>query len=191
MEPLEIAGKVKEKFPEDVRGIKEFRGQVSAVVNCSGILGIAAFLKNDPSLSMDLLRDLCGVDYKGKKPLRFEVVYQFYSLKHRHFFRIRAEVPEEDPSIDSIQPLYLGADWHERECFDLFGISFRGHPDLRRILMPEDWEGHPLRKDYPIKGPDGEGEWKRFADLLLKADENWKYEWDPIRVVKEAEPISE
>ncbi|MGO9611986.1 MAG: NADH-quinone oxidoreductase subunit C [Dissulfurispiraceae bacterium] len=177
MESLEIAKLLQEKFPEQVNEIREFAGQVSVITKKDKILDIVKYLKSDPDLHMDYLRDLCGVDYLGKKPLRFEVVYHFFSIKFRHLLRIRAEVPEEDPTIDSLVPLYAGANWHERECFDMFGITFNAHPDLRRILLPEDWEGHPLRKDYPLRGYEQEGEWKRFADLLEKVKEIRKHEW--------------
>ncbi len=177
MEPLEIGKRLQAKFPDEVKELKEFGGQVSAVIKKDALLAILTFLKNDPDIHMDYLRDLCGVDYLGKKTPRFEVVYHLYSIKFRHMIRLKAEVPEEEPSIDSCEPLYRGANWHERECFDMFGITFNGHPDLRRILLPEDWEGHPLRKDYPLKGPEGEGEWKRFSDLVQRSGEMNKHGW--------------
>ncbi len=175
MEPLEIAEKIKEKFPEEVKGIKEFRGQVSVTVKRERIVEICRWLHDEPDLNFDLLKDLCGVDYLGKKPIRFEVVYTLYSMTHHHMIRIKAEVPEEDPEIDSVIEIWRGADWHERECYDMFGIKFRGHPDLRRILLPEDWEGHPLRKDYPEKGP--EKEWKGFQEVLDTAKRLQEYVW--------------
>jgi NADH-quinone oxidoreductase subunit C len=97
-------------------------------------------------------------------------------MRHRHMIRIKAEVPEDDCKIDTVTDLWKGANWHERECFDLFGIVFTGHPDLRRILLPEDWEGHPLRKDYPLKSDLGELEWKGFKEVLDVAEKNKIYE---------------
>jgi len=89
--------------------------------------------------------------------------------------RLKAEVGEEDLTIDSVTSVWIGANWHERETFDLFGITFSGHPDLRRILMPEDWEGHPLRKDYPLKGP--ATEWQGFEAVLERSRRFREYEW--------------
>ncbi len=175
MEPLKIAEKIKERFPEQVKEIREFRGQVSVTLKRDRILEICRWLHDDPELNFDYLKDLCGVDYLGKKPVRFEVVYTLYSMKHRHMIRLKAEVPEEDPSIDSVITVWRGADWHERECYDMFGIVFKGHPDLRRILLPEDWEGHPLRKDYPEAGP--EMEWRGFQEVVEKARELRRYQW--------------
>jgi NADH-quinone oxidoreductase subunit C len=177
MEPLQIAGILKDRFPEEVKEIKEFRGQVSVVVKRDRIIDLIKFLKEEPEIQMDYLRDLTAVDWLGKKIPRFEVVYHLYSIKFRHMIRIKAEVPEEDPVIDSIVPLYAGANWHERECFDMFGIQFRGHPDMRRILLPEDWEGYPLRKDYPLEGYRDEREWSGFKEVLKIAKENRKYDW--------------
>ncbi len=107
----------------------------------------------------ELASDLCGVDYlshpgrhlpEGVAPERFEVVVQLTSISQRRRVRVRVQVPESDPAVDSIWDLYPGVEAMEREAFDMFGIVFRGHPDLTRILMPEDWEGHPLRKDYGV-----------------------------------------
>jgi len=177
VEPLEIAKTLQARFPDEVREVKEFGGQVAVILRMDRITDVVTYLKTDSALQMDLLKDLCGVDYHEKKKPRFEVVYHLYSVKFRYLIRLRAEVPEEDPVIESVVRVHRGADWHERECYDLFGITFKGHPDLRRILMPDDWEGHPLRKDYPYSGPTGENEWKRFSNLLEKAEENKKFEW--------------
>ena len=114
----------------------------------------------------------------GKNEVRFEVVYHLYSIEHRHMLRVKVPVSETDCVIDSVVPIWIGADWHERESFDMYGIEFKGHPDLRRILMPEDWEGYPLRKDYPVKGPEPEEEWEGFREVLNKAEEFRKYEWE-------------
>lgn len=161
-----IAEALKERFPAEVKEINEFRGQVSVIVKKDRIKEIMGYLHDTPELCFSYLRDLCGVDYIGKKGPRFEVVYQLYSISHRHMIRIRAEVPEDDPAIDSVSDIWDGANWHERECYDMFGIRFNGHPDLRRILMPEDWEGYPLRKDYPLKSDLGEGEWKGLKEVF-------------------------
>jgi NADH-quinone oxidoreductase subunit C len=175
MEPLQIADKLKERFPEEVLDVKEFRGQVSVTVRKGRILDICRFLHDDPDLYLDYLVDLCGADYLGKKENRFEVVYHLYSIRHRHALRLKAEVPENDARIDSVMPVWVGVNWHERECYDMLGIVFAGHPDLRRVLLPEDWEGYPLRKDYPLKGP--EKEWHGFVDVLERAKKYRQYDW--------------
>ncbi len=176
MEPLEIADLIKKKFPEEVKDVVEFRGQVSVTVKKDKILEIMRFLHDTPELYFDYLVDVCGVDYLGKKDVRFEVVYHLLSIKYNHRIRIKAEVPEDDCSIDSVVTIWAGANWHERECYDMFGISFKGHPDLRRILMPEDWEGYPLRKDYPLKSDLGAKEWKQFKEVIEIAKKNLVYE---------------
>jgi NADH-quinone oxidoreductase subunit C len=129
-------------------------------------------------LSLDHLQDLTAVDWSNKKEVRFEVVYNIYSIKYRHGIRIKAQVPANDPSINSVVPIWSGADWHERECYDMFGIKFIGHPDLRRILMPEDWQGHPLRKDYPLKGYEGDQDWSGFTDVVKRAKELKEFDWN-------------
>jgi NADH-quinone oxidoreductase subunit C len=175
MEASQIAERIKETFPEETLDVREFRGQVSITLKKGRLLDICRYLHDDPDLFFDYLVDLCGVDYLGKKNMRFEVVYHLYSMKHRHAVRLKAEVPDGDPSIDSVMPVWTGANWHERECYDMFGIIFNGHPDLRRILLPEDWEGYPLRKDYPLKGP--EKEWPGFLEVLDKAKRYREFEW--------------
>jgi len=175
MEALQIAEKIKERFPEEVLDVREFRGQVSITLKKERILDIFRYLHDDPDLFLDYLVDVCGADYLGKKEKRFEVVYHLYSIKHRHAVRIKAEVPGDKPSIDSVMPIWTGANWHEREAYDLYGIVFMGHPDLRRVLLPEDWEGHPLRKDYPLEGP--EKEWSGFLEILDKAKRYKEFEW--------------
>lgn len=175
MEPLEIAERLKERFPQEVLDITEFRGQVSVTVKKERIKDICKYLFDEPGIEMDYLSDLCGVDYLGKRWVRFEVVYNLYSFKHRHRIRLKALVPEDDPSIDTVIEIWKVANWLERETYDMLGITFRGHPDLRRILLPEDWEGFPLRKNYPVTGPE-DWEWKGYEEVkkLHEFDSEWR-----------------
>ena len=176
MSPQEIAEIVKSQFPSEVIEIVKFRDQVSLLVKKSRIFEIMTYLHDSANLSFDYLADLCGVDYLGRKDHRFEVVYNLLSIKHNHQIRIKALVTEIDCSIDSVVGIWAGANWHERECYDMFGISFHNHPDLRRVLMPEDWEGYPLRKDYPLKSDLGEKEWNGLKEVIETAERNKIYE---------------
>jgi len=155
MDPLQIAKMVEEKFAGQVTGTMNYAGQVGVMLKKEMIKDVCLFLRDEPSLKMDHLADLTAVDfsrYPGDTGPRFEVVYNMISIVHRHRIRLKVRVPEEDPRIDSVASIWQTANWHERETYDLMGITFDGHPDLRRILLPEDWEGHPLRKEYPLKG---------------------------------------
>jgi NADH-quinone oxidoreductase subunit C len=143
-------GKLKGKFSESVLDVVEFRGETTITVKKEDIVEICSFMKKD--LGYNLLTDLCGVDYLGRAP-RFMVVYNLYNLTTKDRLRIKVPVEESDARVDTVSVVWATANWHERECWDLMGISFNNHPDLRRILMPADWEGHPLRKDYPLQGP--------------------------------------
>ena len=114
-------------------------------------LEILTWLREDPDQQYDLLRDVTAVDYGGGRPL--QVVYQLFSFFHKQALRIKCELPLDALEIESVCGLWIGANWLEREVYDLFGITFNNHPDLRRILMPPDYaEGHPLRKDFPLRG---------------------------------------
>jgi NADH-quinone oxidoreductase subunit C len=172
MEPLEIVEKLKEKFLNEIVDVTQFRDQVFVSLKKDKIVEICRYLHDDPDIYMEYLADLCGVDYPEKR-YRFEVVYNLYSLRHNHRLMLKAQLSEDDPYIDSVVEIWNGANWHEREACDMYGILFNNHPDLRRILMPEDWEGYPLRKDYPLKGP--EEEYKGFEELkdLHSHDKEW------------------
>ena len=143
-----ILTKLKEKFPESILEVAEFRGEWTIVVKREDIVSLCTFLRDDSELFFNFLSDLTAVDYLGRKP-RFDVVYHLYSIDKNHRLGLKVKV-EEDESIPSITSVWSTANWLEREVFDLFGIRFDGHPDLRRIVLPEDWEGHPLRKDFPL-----------------------------------------
>ncbi len=183
---------VTERFPDGVTASHSYRGDATLVLKRESLLEVAAFIKDDPALQMNMLVDLSAVDYSafGKSPVpaffassgvtlgpslqipdkdpwpgppdaaaRFAVVYHFYSISHKH--RLRLVVPTPVVSghgdsatageVDTLSELWPAANWLEREVWDMYGIRFRGHPDLRRILMYEEFEGHPLRKDYPVK----------------------------------------
>jgi NADH-quinone oxidoreductase subunit C len=141
--------KLKGKFPDSVLDIVEFRDETTVTVKKEDIVAICSFMKKD--LGYNLLCDLCGVDYMGKSP-RFMVVYNIYNITTKDRLRLKVPVEETDARVDTVSVVWGTANWHERECWDLMGISFNNHPDLRRILMAADWEGHPLRKDYPLQG---------------------------------------
>jgi len=147
----ELVEKIKGKFPLAVEETVSFRDEHTIKVKREHLLEVAKFLKEEPDYDFNFLSDICGVDYMGKAP-RFEVVYHLYSLTHTHRLRIKVSLSDNDPTISSVASLWKTADWHERECFDLLGITFSGHPDLRRILTPEGFEEYPLRKDFPLKG---------------------------------------
>lgn len=141
---------LRERLNDRIVESHAFRGDETIVIPREGLRQIFRFLKEDPKLDFNFLTDITAVDYMGKEEPRFEVVYHLYSLRAKHRLRVKVPVPEEDPVVDSLTPLWPGANWLEREVWDMFGVRFLGHPDLRRILLYEEFQGHPLRKDYPV-----------------------------------------
>ncbi len=119
-----------------------------AVVATDALPAVAEFCKTDPALAMDNLMCLSGVDYPKEDPPRMEVVYHLYSYTHHHTFALKVHLPRENPAVGTVEKIWGVANFHEREAWDMFGIVFNGHSDMRRILLPDDWEGHPLRKDW-------------------------------------------
>jgi NADH-quinone oxidoreductase subunit C len=134
---------------EALPAVEAFRGETTAVVRPAAIVEACRVLRDDPSLRFDFLAALTAVDRWPAEP-RFAVIYELYSLPQRAFLRLRVPLSGSSPEVPSIETVFPNANWHEREVFDMFGIRFTGHSDLRRILMPFDWVGHPLRKDYPL-----------------------------------------
>ena len=148
---MTLAEQIKSKFPNLVLEAVENRGDQAIVIKKEGIKNIAATLKNDPAFDFNVLMDLAAVDYLHweEKEFRFEVVYNLFSLPKNERLFIKALVRETEPEIDSVASVWPAADWYEREVWDMFGIRFNGHPNLKRILMYEEFKGHALRKDYP------------------------------------------
>ena len=125
-------------------------GEITLVVARESIASALKMLRDTPGLEYQQLMEIAGVDYPDRAE-RFEVVYHLHSIERNERLRLKARLAGNAPSIESVTTAWRGANWYEREIFDLFGIRFTGHPDLRRIMMPDDWEGHPLRKDYPVE----------------------------------------
>ena len=150
MSDTQIIQKIKDRLGDAVLEDHNFRGDQTVTLRKEKIVEVAQFVKDEPSLLMDFLMDLTAVDYMDRKPQRFEVVYHFYSSKHNHRVRIKVPVDEDDCMVDTLTSLYKSANWFEREVWDLYGIKFKGHPNMKRILLYEEFKGHPLRKDYPI-----------------------------------------
>ena len=142
--------KINLKYKGAILDSHDFRGDQTITVQKNILIELFKFLRDDPELDFKFLMDLTAVDYLNRKDNRFEVVYHFYSLKHNHRLRVKVPVSEDDCTIDSVSSLWKTANWYEREVWDLYGIKFNGHPDMRRILLYEEFKGHPLRKDYPI-----------------------------------------
>lgn len=136
-----------QKFGDAVLETTSFHGDETAVVRTDRLIEICNFLKIEAQ--MNFLMDICGVDFPDRRE-RFEVVYHLYSLATRKRLRIKVRVTEADPRVPTVMDIWKSADWFEREAFDLFGIIFEGHPYLRRLLTYDEFEGHPLRKDYPV-----------------------------------------
>ena len=146
MTATEIFERLKAQFGEGILEVIEENFDPFIMIAPDAIVAVAEFLKSEADLAFDYLVLVTGVDYPDDE--RIQVVYHLYSYTHHHKIVIKADVPRATPEIPSIESVYGSADWHEREQFDLVGVIFTGHPDLRRILCVEDWEGHPLRKDY-------------------------------------------
>ncbi|TKD06567.1 NADH-quinone oxidoreductase subunit C [Polyangium fumosum] len=143
---------LKSKFGDDIYETHSQFGDDTAVVNPEKWREIARFLRDDPQCAMNMFVDLTAVDYLGRQTPRFEVVLHLRSMERNHRIRLKARIGDEDANgadIASLVPVWKGANWFERECFDMFGVNFKGHPDLRRILMYPEFVGYPLRKDYP------------------------------------------
>ena len=151
MAPETILKKLEERFPGKITPQRE-----SAVIDREHVRPILAYLKSDPELDFNVLTDVTVVDHLQLElpeiGARFTAVYQLYSLEQNHRFRVKARVPEDDPVAPSVVDLWQSALWGEREAHDMYGVEFDGNPDLRRLLMPEDFPGFPLRKDYPLHG---------------------------------------
>jgi NADH-quinone oxidoreductase subunit C len=146
-----VVEKLRARLPGSVLGEAEFRGDLTVTVRREDIARAGEIVKTDPDLTYDMVIDVLGVDmYRHEN--RFEVVYNLYSLKNREYVRLKVLVDEQDLTVPTVTGVWAGANWHERETYDMFGIVFTGHPDLRRLYMPEEFEYFPLRKDFPTMG---------------------------------------
>ncbi len=146
LNPVDLA---RGSLGEAVQDVIEFRGETTIVVDPAKIADVCLFFRDTEGLEYNFLADLAGIDYYPQEP-RFAVYYQLYSMHYNRMLRLKAYLPGDNPTLQSVTSIWPAANFHEREAFDMFGIVFEGHPNLRRILMPEDWEGHPQRKDYPL-----------------------------------------
>ena len=143
-----LVQKLKGKFGEAIGEASEFVGQLSVIVSSDQIVSVCDFLRTDSETPFDYLSDLTCVHYPDRKQTPFEMVYNLYSIPANERVRLKVDISEEVESVTSVWP---AANWLEREVFDLFGVHFNKHPDLRRLLLPMDWEGYPLRKDFPLE----------------------------------------
>jgi len=147
-----VAERIQQAYPESFVQAAEWRGDLAVTVRREGLHDVARFLHDDPAMTYDYIVHVSSVDWPEDEE-RFEVVYEVYSIRRRHRIRVKTRVPEDDCVMDSLSDIWQGANFMEREVFDMMGIRFRRHPDLRRILMPDDYnEGYPLRKDFPLQG---------------------------------------
>ena len=161
--------KLRGRFPDAVLGIQEFRGETTVTVRARELVDVCTFLRDDPELQYTTLLFVTGLDrlelgldprYAAAREAllpfsaeaRFSAVYQLYSIPRRRHLRLKVPISGNPPRVPTVSGVWPASNWHERETYDLMGIVFEGHPYLRRILMPDDWVGHPLRKDYPLGG---------------------------------------
>lgn len=149
-----VTNKLMEKFPLAGFDFSDYRDQLAVTLNKKFIVEVSAFIRDDQDLQFKLCEDVTAIDWARRKN-RFTVVYHIMSLKLNSRIRLKADVDESDCSIDSVSSIWKTADWHERETFDMYGINFNNHPDLRRMYMPEEFEYFPLRKEFPLMGIPG------------------------------------
>ena len=150
--PSQIAATLQSEQPDWISEIVEAFGETTIVAPREQIVALCQFLKSPEGGAFDFLADLCGFDRGPEEEPRFEVNYHLFSTTRHHRLRLKVLLNEEDTHVPTVTGVWRTANWHERETYDLFGVIFDGHPDLRRILLPDDWQGHALRKDVPLRG---------------------------------------
>ena len=150
--PSQMVAAFEREHPEWVSSTVTAYGEITVIVPREHIAEACTFLKTWPEGRFDFLADLCGADRGVEEEPRFEVDYHLFSTTKHHRIRLKVLLNEDDPHVPTVTGVWRTANWHERETYDLFGVIFDGHPDLRRILLPEDWQGHALRKDFPLRG---------------------------------------
>jgi NADH-quinone oxidoreductase subunit C len=150
--PSPLAAALSRENPQWVSEVIDAFGETTIVVPREHIVEACAYLKATPGLDFNFLADLCGFDRGPEEEPRFEVNYHLFSIARRHRLRLKVLLREDDVHVPSVTSVWRTANWHERETYDLFGVIFDDHPDLRRILLPDDWQGYALRKDFPLRG---------------------------------------
>jgi NADH-quinone oxidoreductase subunit C len=150
--PSPLVAALQHANPLWVGEVIEAFGEVTVIVPRERIAEICSFLKTSPGLEFNFLADICGADRGPEEEPRFEVNYHLFSTTRHHRLRLKVLLNDDDTHVPTVTNVWRTANWHERETFDLMGVVFDGHPDLRRILLPDDWEGHALRKDFPLRG---------------------------------------
>ncbi|RMF80540.1 MAG: NADH-quinone oxidoreductase subunit C [Chloroflexi bacterium] len=143
---------LRDAHPAALVGVKTFRDELTLVIDPAHIVTVAEFMRNTPGLLFNYLSDISAVDYypEDTRPGRFGISYHIYSMLYNRRIRLKVFLQDEEPTVDTVTGVWSAANWLEREIYDMMGITFTGHPDLRRLLMPEDWDGHPHRRDYPL-----------------------------------------
>lgn len=149
-----IIEKVKEKFNQSVEEISDFRDDLCITIQKEKLVELAKFLKDEPDLEFIFCKDVTAIDWAVRKK-RFTTVYHIYSFKFNYNLRLKANISDDPPTIDTVSQVWRSANWYERETYDMYGINFLNHPDLRRMYMPEGFEYHPLRKEFPVIGIPG------------------------------------
>lgn len=162
VEPVFVAA-LRGAIPDAIVQVSWFVGDWTVIVTPARLLDVARFLHDEPTAQFDYCSDVTAVDWPARAEARFDSVYCLYSTRLRHRVRVKARVADGE-TASSVTSVWPGANWLEREAFDMFGVRFAGHPDLRRILLPDEWQGHPQRKDYPLEGP---------GELLLEDPQEW------------------
>ena len=150
--PSPLVTALQREHSEWVSEVIDAFGETTVVVPRDHLPAVCSFLKSSPETRFDFLSDICGADRGPEEDPRFEVNYHLFSTTRHHRIRLKVVLSETDVHVPTVTSVWRTANWHERETFDLFGVIFDGHPDLRRILLPDDWQGHALRKDFPLRG---------------------------------------
>ncbi|PWT94569.1 MAG: NADH-quinone oxidoreductase subunit C [Blastocatellia bacterium] len=150
--PSLLVAALQRERPDWFSNVVEALGEVTAIIPREELISVCSFLNSSAEFKFDFLSDLCGADKGPEEEPRFEVNYHLFSTTKHHRIRLKVLLKEEDAKVSTVTGIWRTANWHERETYDLFGVIFDGHPDLRRILLPEDWQGHALRKDFPLRG---------------------------------------